>query len=117
MTTGARHVRIHAETSPGGTCGAPAEVRIGSRPMASSTSVRPTTLTWVLAVLGVLCLVVAAVYWTQPADALPSFFPGANAAIAAKHTKHGIAVLGLGIVLFIGAWMTTGQNKDAAPAS
>jgi len=76
---------------------------------------RPTALTWVLILLGVICVVVAVVYWTQPASALPSFFPGADAASAAKHTKHGIAALGLGAVLFLGAWMTTGSTKDSSP--
>jgi len=85
--------------------------------MASSSTLRPTVWTWVLVVLGVACLGVAVVYWTQPANALPGFFPGSNAASAAKHTKHGIAALGLGIVLFIGAWMTTGSKKDASAAA
>jgi hypothetical protein len=79
--------------------------------------VRPTALTWLLLVLGVLCVGVAVVYWTQPANALPSFFPGANSSSAAKHTKHGLAALGLGAVLFVGAWMTTGSKKDSTPAS
>ena len=83
--------------------------------MASSSALRPTWVTWVLLVLGVACLAVAVVYWTQPASGLPAFFPGANAASSAKHTKHGIAAAGLGIVLFIAAWMTTGGTKDAAP--
>ena len=85
--------------------------------VASSSSVRPTALTWVLLVLGVICAGVAVVYWTQPANALPSFFPGADTALTAKHTKHGIAALGLGVVLFIGAWMTTGSKKDSSTAA
>ena len=85
--------------------------------VASSSSVRPTALTWVLLVLGVVCVGVAVGYWTQPANALPPFFPGADAANAAKHTKHGIAALGVGIVLFIGAWMTTGSKKDSTTTS
>ncbi len=79
--------------------------------MSSSNPVRPTALTWVLVVLGVLCLIVAVMYFTQPADALPSFFPGTDATNAAKHVKHGIAAAGLGAVLFVGAWMTTGSKK------
>ena len=82
--------------------------------MASSSTMRATALTWVLVALGVVCLGVAVVYWTQPANALPGLFPGANAASAAKHTKHGIAAVGLGIMLFLGAWMTTGSKKDAS---
>ena len=80
--------------------------------MASPNSVRPTALTWVLVVLGVLFIIAALVYFTQPADALPSFFPGADAANPAKHMKHGIAAAGLGAVLFVGAWMTTGSKKN-----
>ncbi len=80
--------------------------------MASSNAVRPTALTWILLVLGILFLVVAVVYWTQPADALPSFFPGADATDTAKHMKHGIAAAGLGAILFVGAWMTTGSKKN-----
>lgn len=78
---------------------------------------RPTALTWVLLALGVICVVIAIVYWTQPANALPGFFPGADAANAAKHTKHGVAAFGLGVVLLIGAWMTTGSKKNADSAS
>ncbi len=85
--------------------------------MASSSGVRPTALTWLLLVLGVICVGIAVVYWTQPANALPSFFPGTDTANAAKHTKHGIAALGLGVVLFIGAWMTTGSKTDSTPSS
>ena len=80
--------------------------------MASSNSVRPTALTWVLVILGVLFIIAALAYFTQPADALPSFFPGADAANPAKHMKHGIAAAGLGAILFVGAWMTTGSKKN-----
>jgi hypothetical protein len=81
--------------------------------MTSSNSVRPTALTWILVALGVLLLIVAGIYLTQPADALPSFFPGADAANSAKHIKHGIAAAGLGALLFVGAWMTTGSKKSS----
>jgi len=80
--------------------------------MASSNSVRPTALTWILVAVGVLMLIAAVVYFTQPADALPSFFPGADATKTTKHMKHGIAAAGLGAVLFVGAWMTTGSKKN-----
>jgi len=79
--------------------------------MASSNSVRPTALTWILVAVGVLMLIAAVVYFTQPADALPSFFPGADATDPDKHIKHGIAAAGLGAVLFVGAWMTTGSKN------
>jgi len=87
------------------------------RAVTSSSRVRTTALTWVLIAIGVVSIGVAVVYWIQPASSLPSFLPGADVTSAAKHTKHGIAALGLGVVLFIGAWMTTGSNKGAPPTS
>jgi zinc transporter ZupT len=81
--------------------------------MSSSNSVRPTALTWILVALGALLLIAAVVYLTQPANALPGFFPGADAANSAKHIKHGIAAAGLGVLLFVGAWMTTGSKKNS----
>ncbi len=44
----------------------------------------------VLTLLGVVLLVVAAVYFLMPADQLPGFFPGHLAGDTHVHTKHGI---------------------------
>jgi len=47
--------------------------------------------------VGVLLIVVAVIYFVQPAHSLPSFFPGHVSATDAEathhHTKHGIAAL------------------------
>ena len=57
-------------------------------------------------VLGVLLLVVAAVYFVIPADQLPGFFPGHEAGVARMHTKHGIVAGVAGLVLLVaGMWM------------
>ena len=77
--------------------------------MATNT-LRPTALTWLLVALGALALTLAVVYWTHAADQLPSFFPGYDAARTRPHLKHGIAAIGLAVVLFIAAWMTTGSR-------
>jgi hypothetical protein len=53
----------------------------------------------ILTVLGVVLLVVAAVYFMMPADQLPSFFPGYAAGDAHVHTKHGIVAAIAGVVL------------------
>jgi hypothetical protein len=53
----------------------------------------------ILTVLGVVLLVVAAVYFMMPADQLPSFFPGHAAGDAHVHTKHGIVAAVAGVVL------------------
>ena len=53
----------------------------------------------IVRLLGVLLLVVAAVYFLMPADQLPSFFPGYAAGDAHVHTKHGIVAGVAGVVL------------------
>ena len=63
----------------------------------------------VLTLLGVLLLVVAAVYFLVPADQLPGFFPGHEAGVARVHMKHGIVAGVIGIIL-IGAGMFMGRR-------
>jgi hypothetical protein len=58
----------------------------------------------ILSVLGVLLLVVAAVYFVLPADQLPGFFPGHEAGVARMHTKHGIVAGAAGLVLLAAGW-------------
>jgi hypothetical protein len=52
-----------------------------------------------LTLLGVVLLVVAAVYFLVPADQLPGFFPGHEDGVARVHMKHGIIAGVIGIVL------------------
>jgi hypothetical protein len=60
----------------------------------------------ILTLLGVVLLVVAAVYFLMPADQLPTFFPGYEAGVKHVHTKHGIVAGVIGLVLLAaGAWM------------
>ena len=63
----------------------------------------------VLALLGVVLLVIAAVYFLVPADQLPGFFPGHEAGVARVHTKHGIIAGVIGIIL-IGAGTFMGRR-------
>ena len=59
----------------------------------------------ILTLLGVVLLIVAAVYFVVPADQLPGFFPGHEAGVTAIHTKHGIAAAVAGVVvLAAGVW-------------
>jgi hypothetical protein len=60
----------------------------------------------VLTLLGVVLLIVAAVYFLVPADQLPGFFPGHQAGVTRVHYKHGIVsgVAGL-VLLAAGVWM------------
>jgi hypothetical protein len=60
----------------------------------------------ILSLLGVVLLIVAAVYFMMPADQLPSFFPGYEAGVTHAHTKHGIVAGVVGLVLLAaGIWM------------
>ena len=55
--------------------------------------------------LGVLLIVVAAIYLMVPADQLPAFFPGADASLPRIRMKHGIASGVFGIVLLVVGWV------------
>jgi hypothetical protein len=63
----------------------------------------------VLTLLGVVLLVVAAVYFLVPADQLPGFLPWHEAGVSRMHTKHGIVAGVLGLIL-IGAGTFLGRR-------
>jgi len=63
----------------------------------------------VLTLLGVVLLVIAAVYFLVPADQLPGFFPGHETGVTRVHVKHGIVAGVVGIIL-IGAGMFMGRR-------
>jgi hypothetical protein len=77
---------------------------------------RPLSI--VAAVLGVALIVVAVVYFAEPASSLPSFFPGHDAHHSEHHVKHGIAALVVGLALLAFAWFATGPKRpNAHPAA
>ncbi len=65
-----------------------------------------------LAIVGVALLVVAGVYFAEPARSLPAFFPGHLAGSNHHHTTHGIAALIVGLLAIIGAWMGAGAKRS-----
>ena len=69
-------------------------------------------------ILGIVLLVVAVIYFVQPAHSLPSFFPGHVSTTSAEanhhHTKHGIAALVVALACFAFAWFQTGPKADKA---
>jgi hypothetical protein len=79
-------------------------------PSTSSTRNAPVAVTVLLAVLGITLIVIAAFYFTQTADQLPSFFPGHQAGSSHHHTKHGVAALVLGLIAWVAAWMSAGKK-------
>jgi uncharacterized membrane-anchored protein YitT (DUF2179 family) len=71
-----------------------------------------------LAILvGAVLVVVAIVYFAEPAKSLPGFFPGHQAGSAHHHVKHGIASLLVGLASFAFAWFRTGpKRRTTTPA-
>ena len=73
-------------------------------------------LTAIAVVVGILLIVIAIVYWAEPAKSLPSFFPGHKSGSSHHHTKHGIAAFLLGVACLVFAWFQSG-TKRRTPAS
>ena len=63
-------------------------------------------------VVGIALIVIAIVYWAEPAKSLPSFFPGHQAGSNHHHTKHGIAAFLVGLASFAFAWFNTGPKRS-----
>jgi hypothetical protein len=68
------------------------------------------------AVVGVALLVVAVIYWAEPAKSLPGFFPGHESS-SHHHVKHGIAALVVGLAALAFAWFQSGPRRDGRAAS
>lgn len=66
-------------------------------------------------VVGILLLVVGAIYATQAPSDLPSFFPGHGAAHTGHHMKHAIAAIVVGVLCFVFAWFVSGSKSSSAP--
>ncbi len=80
--------------------------------MSDQTRNAPAWVTWLLVLVGVLCVVAGIIYLTRPASSLPSFFPGHDAAVHGKHFKHGLGMFGLAVVAWAAAWFTTGTGRS-----
>ena len=64
-------------------------------------------------VIGVVLLVVAIIYFVDPAKSLPSFFPGHQSGSSHHHVKHGIAALVVALGCFVFAWFQSGPSRAA----
>jgi hypothetical protein len=58
----------------------------------------------IVTLLGVILVVVAAVYFLMPADSLPSFFPGHETGLMRVRAKHGMVSGAAGVVLLAVSW-------------
>ena len=59
----------------------------------------------IAAVLGVVFLVLACIYWFVPAGSLPAFMPGFVEGSTHVHVKHGLVALVLALALLGFAWV------------
>jgi len=64
-------------------------------------------------VVGIVFIVIAFVYWLEPARSLPGFFPGHEAGSDHHHVKHGIAAFLVGVACFVFAWFQTGPKRSS----
>jgi hypothetical protein len=63
--------------------------------------------------LGIVFVVIAVVYWIEPAGSLPAFFPGHEAGSSHHHAKHGIAAFVVALACFVFAWFQSGPAGKA----
>jgi uncharacterized membrane-anchored protein YitT (DUF2179 family) len=73
-------------------------------------------LTLAAVIVGTILIVIAIVYWVEPAKSLPGFFPGQQAGSNHHHVKHGIAAFLVGIACFVFAWFRTGPKRTSPAA-
>jgi len=74
----------------------------------------PLAITAALIILGIAFAAAGALYLTQTAAHLPSLLPGHQAGSAHHHIKHALAALGLALLAWTGAWLTTGKRTHDA---
>ena len=65
------------------------------------------------AIVGFILIVIAVVYWVEPAHSLPGFFPGHESGSNHHHTKHGIAAFVVGLACLAFAWFQSGPRTKA----
>jgi len=75
---------------------------------------RGRILVWLAVVVGVALIVLAVVYWVEPAKSLPTWIPGHEAGSNHHHVKHGIAAFVVALGCFIFAWFQTGPATTSA---
>lgn len=66
---------------------------------------------WIAGIIGILFIILALVYWTTPAGALPPYLPGYEAGASHIHFKHGLGSLIVGAAIFIFVWFKTGPKQ------
>ncbi len=71
---------------------------------------KPLTIAAIL--LGIIFLVVSAIYFVEPAKSLPVFFPGYDTTLTKVHKTHALGSLAIALCLFAYAWFKTGKKSS-----
>lgn len=69
-------------------------------------------LPMVAGLLGLISLVLSAVYWLTPAGSLPAFLPGFAAGSSHVHVTHALVLLIVAVVLFAIAWFQSARRNS-----
>jgi len=72
------------------------------------------TINVLLVLAGAVLILLAVVYWIEPAKSLPGLMPGHEAGSTHRHVKHGLAAFLLGVGAFVLAWFRSGPRQSAA---
>jgi hypothetical protein len=77
---------------------------------------RDRLLVWIAVVVGIALIVLAVVYWAEPAKSLPSWIPGHEAGSNHHHVKHGIASFLVGCACLVFAWFRSAGPRPRRAA-
>jgi hypothetical protein len=77
---------------------------------------RDRLLVWIAVIVGLALIVLAVVYWAEPAKSLPSWIPGHEAGSNHHHVKHGIASFLLGGACLVFAWFRSAGPRPRRAA-
>lgn len=84
--------------------------------MTTTSSTARTAPIWVSVILGVAAvalIVVAVLYFVEPAHSLPGLLPGHTAHGTRPRTKHGIAAAVVALIVLAGAWFTSRKRAGS----
>jgi uncharacterized iron-regulated membrane protein len=77
---------------------------------------RGRLLVWLALLAAIVLIVLAIVYWVEPAKSLPSWLPGHAARSNHHHVKHGIAAFLLGLACLVFAWFRSAGPRTRRTA-
>jgi amino acid permease len=71
------------------------------------------TLSVLSVTVGFVFIIIAVIYFIEPAGSLPSFFPGFENGSSHVHFKHGIASVIVALLFFAYTWFQGGKKNSS----